>query len=91
FEEAVQIAEQIGNLHKKALCLNIIGDIFREKWDYVEALKRYEEALLIADELGHLDEQIQILVIISKIYQAQKHYPEALRHYLRLNISILCC
>ena len=52
YEEALRIAEQLGDLSGKAKRLNNIGTIYDAQGNYPEALKRYEEALEILNKLG---------------------------------------
>ena len=47
YEEALQIDEQLGDLCRKATCLNNIGEIYYIEGKYSEALKRFKDALLI--------------------------------------------
>ena len=42
---------KLGNLSGKAMDLNNIGEIYRAKGNYPEALKRYEEAIKIDEKL----------------------------------------
>jgi len=50
YEEALQIAEQLGDLSGKTTFLNNIGEIYDVQGNYPKALKRYEEALQIDEE-----------------------------------------
>ena len=52
YEEALRIAEKLGNLSGKASTLNNIGEIYRAQENYPEALKRIEKALEILNKLG---------------------------------------
>ncbi|MCG3260192.1 MAG: tetratricopeptide repeat protein, partial [Candidatus Heimdallarchaeota archaeon] len=79
YEEALQIAEQLGDLSVKATILYNIGSIHSAQGNYPEALRRYEEALQINEQLGDLKRKATNLNNIGTIYYAQGNYPEALK------------
>ena len=81
YEEALQIAEQLGDLQGKAVRLNNIGLIHKAQGNYPEALKRYEEALQINEQLGNLSGKAVRINNIGWIYEAQGNYPKALKMF----------
>ncbi|MFW9866027.1 MAG: tetratricopeptide repeat protein [Candidatus Thorarchaeota archaeon] len=50
--EALQIADRLGNLHGTPIILNNIGNIYKAQKAYPKALKQLEEALQILNKLG---------------------------------------
>jgi len=81
YEQALQIAEQLGDLRGKASFLNNIGEICRAQGNYPEALKRFDVALQIDEQLGDLSGKALRLNNIAMIYEAQGNYLEALKRF----------
>ena len=83
FEQALAIAQQIGDRAGEGTSLNNIGLIYRVTGDYPQALNYYERALAIAQEISDRAGEGRILNNIGFIYDSTGDYPQALNYYER--------
>jgi len=64
YEEALKNAEESGDLDKRLKIIDHIGEIYRIRGWYMEAVKKYEVALKIA---GKLEDKSIKFTFVSKI------------------------
>lgn len=81
FEEAIKIAEKLGQLRSKGTCLNNIGEVYRNSGNTQMALEKYEEALLIADKFRDLKLRGAVLNNIGEAYRTSGKLEIALEKY----------
>jgi tetratricopeptide (TPR) repeat protein len=78
YQDAVKIAEEIGNLPIKAKVLNNIAATYRAKDDNDQALKNFTDALAIDGKLGNKADMASELLAIGMIWQKRNDNKKAL-------------
>ncbi|MFX0090854.1 MAG: tetratricopeptide repeat protein [Candidatus Hodarchaeota archaeon] len=87
-QEALEIAQHLGDLQLKASVLDNMGTAFREEGRLDEALEHYQQAHQINQQLGDLNNEAICLNNIGKLTEDQGQLDEALEHYQQaLNIT----
>jgi len=81
YEEALKIADEIGDLNVKATNLSSIGMIYYVKRDYENALKNYQEALGICEQRGDLNGKAANLTNIGGVHYELGDYLKALKNF----------
>jgi tetratricopeptide (TPR) repeat protein len=87
FQQALRIAEEIGDKRGEGTTLNDIGEIHDAQGDYETALTYLQQSLSIQQEIGDKRGEGTTLNNISQIYDAQGDYETALI-YLQQSLSI---
>lgn len=79
FQEAYQMAEQIGDMRNLFISKHNVGEVQKEYGDYSEALKSFEKAKEWASELGNYSERLnnQILVAYLRTKLGEEEQGEA--------------
>jgi tetratricopeptide (TPR) repeat protein len=81
YEEALRIAEELGNGAGGAISLHQIGNLHYLRGEYDEALAKYEESLRIEEEMGDRARAAQSLHQIGMIHHDRGEPEEALAKY----------
>ena len=80
-QQALQLAQQTGNLRYETLALQRTGGCYRNLGDYPKSLDYCFRALKIADDHKFKNEKIDILGTIATAYESLKDYPKAISYF----------
>ncbi|MFX1395340.1 MAG: tetratricopeptide repeat protein [Promethearchaeota archaeon] len=81
FEKALEIYDQIEDLHGKAFTLNNIGLNYEAQQKAVDSYKWFEDALKIYEQIGDLDGKAGCLTSIGLYYRRLAFHEEAIKVY----------
>jgi CHAT domain-containing protein/Tfp pilus assembly protein PilF len=81
YQQALAIAQKIGNKATEGTTLNNIGLVHRNLGQYPQALENYQQALAIAQKIGGKTGESRTLNNIGAVYNSLGQYPQALEHY----------
>ena len=76
---SLEISRAISFKHNVGNCLNVLGELYRERGEYQKALAYFNESLLVKKEVGNERAYTNSLWNKAKLFQVQKRYGEALR------------
>jgi CHAT domain-containing protein len=84
YEEALQVARDVGDLQWEAETLNVLGLVYDQlKSDKQNARQRFEKALQIRQSSGDRRGEAETLNNLGRIYENLRQYPAALEYYER--------
>jgi CHAT domain-containing protein/uncharacterized protein HemY len=82
-QQALEIAQQIGDRTEEARALNNLGIAYRHQGEVQQAIRAYEQSLAVAEELADWERQVNALGNLANTYRLSGEYRQAIDLYER--------
>jgi tetratricopeptide (TPR) repeat protein len=91
YQNALQMANELGNTHMRATVTRKLGDVYRDRRQYETAITHYQSALTLHQSIGHRDGCVEAMTGLSTVYAMRdvRDDRSAAREYARQAIEAI--